>query len=189
MADKKEANAENENTEVVQDGEKKAKKGGLPILSLIAILLSVGTLFIAVLTFTKVNNIVAVLDEMNDDSPDPKELGLIPLDQIETFSFKEKFILTVKDANGENHNVLFEMSFGALKNDDTAEDITKITADFENKQRIVRDGTESLLLKKKFEDYSEENIQGIKDEVIQYLRERFGTNAIVEVYLNGIMFR
>ncbi len=181
MADKKEA---------AKDKKEKKDKKPLPLLSIVTVVLVVVTLGISVFSLLTVKNVATTLDLMyRGVEVEEKEMGEVPLDEIEIIKFKDKFILSYPDPeDGSMYNIVVEVSFGVRNNDDYADEYAKIKAAFENKEDIVRDGMESKFKEKSYTDFGDnEKILALKEELKEYLNLRLGSTAVVDVYFNNML--
>ncbi len=177
-----EENKAAENKEV----EKKEKKG-LPLMSILTIVLVVLTLFISVFSLLKVMSATTAIENFVKESEQPEEIGEIPLEELETIDFKDKFILVYNEEDGSTHNVVLNISIGVQNNDDTSEDVTKIRNYFDTKEKIIRTGVEKLLRNESYTIFNPENQEVLEEKLVEHFRGRFGSNAVVDVYCNGIL--
>ncbi len=176
-----------ENKAAENTGAEKKEKKSLPLMSIVTIALLVITMVISIFSLLKVMSATSDIQNFVKESSKPEEIGEIPLEELETIDFKDKFILVYNEDDGSTHNVVLNISIGVQNNDDTADDVAKIKEYFTTKEKIIRTGVEKLLRSESYTIFDPENQEALEEKLVEHFRGRFGSNAVVEVYCNGIL--
>ena len=115
--------------------------------------------------------------------------GEISVLEIETFDFTNQFILTYTDTvdSEVTHNVVVNISLGLHNTDDTAKEVATITTTLTSKETIIRSGLEDLLKSKTFDDWSVENQEALRTEILTHLQERLATSVLIDVYFSNYL--
>ncbi|PKM68090.1 MAG: hypothetical protein CVU95_05435 [Firmicutes bacterium HGW-Firmicutes-2] len=183
MAKKKQA-------EVDEDGvEKVAKKpqDKSKIVMMIGVVLIIVSLIFSMISLITIMGISKALRgeeaaaELEENGP-PQ----ISVNDIEPFTFSEKFIFIYNDQNSSRvHNVVVEIGVGILK---TNRDAGKVLETMTTRETILRDGIETLMKSKTYEDFaSADSTSALKNEILAYLQTRLESESIVDVYFNNLL--
>ncbi len=183
MADK------NEEAVVEKEGKEKKEKKSLPLMSIVLVALLVVSLAVSVFSLLTVMKVSGALSEMSSGEKEPEDPSMIPLSEIENIKFKDDFIVIYEDSEDKStYSIVVKIGIGVRNNKETAEDYTMITETFAQKEDIIRNGVQELLMKKSHEDFQDpEKKEALEEDLVNHFRERLGSDAVIEVFLNDIL--
>lgn len=152
------------------------------IVGVALIVISLALSAVSLMTIMSINKKLEMTATEEEAGMDPTEISLL---EIDTFAFTEDFILVYPNENGKSDNVVVQISVGIHNK---ADDATDVLATLGEKEKILRDGVEELLMNKKFIDFATpEGKAAIKDEILLYLQQKLGTETIIDVYFNNFL--
>ena len=170
----------------------KSSGGGLgallPMITLGLVIVAIGISAVSLISVMGVNSSIQELianEEKVELLP-----GEIPVTEIETFGFAENFIFSYEDKEDSDltHTVVVDISIGMHNTEDTAEEVTEIKGQLTSKELIIRDGLESMMKSKSFDDFqTEESLGLLKADILAYLQGRLGTGVIIDIYFNNML--
>ncbi|VDN46313.1 Flagellar protein FliL [Petrocella atlantisensis] len=183
--------AKKKQPELDEDGvEKVAKKpqDKSKIVMMIGVVLIIVSLIFSMISLITIMGISKAL-RGEEEAAELEENGppQISVNDIEPFIFSEKFIFIYNDTGNTDkvHNVVVEIGVGILA---TEKDAAKVLETMTTRETILRDGIETLMKSKSYEDFaSAESTDALKNEILLYLQSRLESESIVDVYFNNLL--
>jgi len=183
--------AKKKQEELDEDGvEKVAKKpqDKSKMVMMIGVVLIIVSLIFSMISLITIMGISKAL-RGEEEAAELEENGppQISVNDIQPFTFTEKFIFIYKDTgdSGKTHNVVVEIGAGILA---TEKDAAKVLESMTTRETILRDGIETLMKSKSYEDFvSAESTDAIKKEILLYLQSRLESETIVDIYFNNLL--
>lgn len=175
--------ADEDNVVVESSG---AGSGGLiQLVTLLLVVISIGISAFSMITVVGLKKELTAEIEAEEEEVLAEEVSVTDID---TFAFTEGFTFMYNDVNEpkSNKTVVVDISVGILSTKETEEEALDLMTLISDNETIVRDGLESLMTMKTFEDFQTEEGQSvIKADIIKYLQKRLETDLIIDVYFNN----
>lgn len=154
------------------------------IIGVALIVISLALSAVSLITIMSMNSKLAAPEEALEE--ELAETGEISVMEIETFAFTESFIFIFNDEEaGKVNNVVVDISVGVHN---TADDYDLVMENLSSKESILLDGLEDLVKVKTYSDFkTPDSMEVVKNEILLYLQKKLETEAIIDVYFNGLL--
>jgi len=162
-------------------------KDSSKIIMIVGVALVVISMVISILSFLTITSLKKSL-VVSEEEAVVEEGGEVvtPLSEIDIFSFGKDFIFIFEDKEEKvSNNVVVSINIGYINTEKESEELA---ATLSSKESIIRDGLESLVKTKSFDDFkTKESLDSLKEEMKAYLQKILGSELIVDVYFNNLL--
>lgn len=157
------------------------------LLMIVAIALIAVSMALSAVSLLTVMNISKSLVKQEEALAEEEGPVSIPVTEINTFNFTDKFILQFKDVEDEKttHNVVVEVSIGLLN---TAKDYGDVELLLTEKEKIIRSGLEGQLTRLTYENFrTPDALEETTTLLTTYLQGIVNTETVIDVYFNNLL--
>jgi flagellar basal body-associated protein FliL len=177
---------------------KEKSSGNLMMIVVVALVgLSMVISVVSLLQVMSINSAIATLGQGSEEDGEGMSSDQISVNDIEIFNFSENFIFIYDDPEDPEvtHNIVVEISVGIFnpveptkEQKDIAEMALAATTTLASKEKIIRDGLESMMKTKTYADFqSPEALDMVKADILKYLQDRLVNETIIDVYFNNML--